>query len=148
MTKEHNYYKETEYLLYNYKMFQINIENMESEIEYLRKEGDGMIGIIYEGINTSPTYKTNSMTEDVALSNSEKIHFLEHNIERNRRQLEKIDRVMNGLSEVERLILQERYIEGKQWWQVAHKVGYSESHSKGIRKKAIDKLIVGIYGLK
>ncbi|OZV10776.1 hypothetical protein CIW83_18325 [Tissierella sp. P1] len=145
MTKD--YYKETEYLLYNYKMFEISIENMEQEIEYLEKE-DGMTGISYDGISTSPTHKFSSITEDAALSNSEKIQFLQRNIERNRRQLEKIDRAMMGLSEVERIILEQKYIEGKQWWQVAHKAGYSERQCRNIRKDAINKMIIGIFGDK
>lgn len=145
MTKD--YYKETEDLLSNYKMIQISIENMQEEIEYLKKE-DGMTGISYDGINTSPTHKFNSITEDTALSNSEKIYYLEHSIEKDKRLLERIDRAMKGLSEVERIILDQKYIEGKQWWQVAYEAGYSESHSKSIRRKAIKKLIMGIYGHK
>lgn len=143
MTKD--YYKETEYLLYNYKMFQINIENMESEIEYLRKE-EGMTGISYDGVNISPTYKISSMTEDVALSNSEKIHFLEHNIKYYKRQLEKIDRAMEGLTPIERQIIYDKYIEGKQWYMVAYNNNCSESTGKRYRRRAIKKLVLGIYG--
>lgn len=145
MSKEHNYYKETEYLLYNYKMFQISIKNMEQEIEYLKKE-DGVSGISYDGINTSPTHKFSSLTEDAALSNREKIHYLERIIEKHRRTIESINRAMEGLSEVERIILEQKYIEGKQWWQVGSVVKYSERHCKRIRTEAVNKLIVGIYG--
>lgn len=147
MSKEHNYYKETEYLLYNYKMLQISIENMEQEIEYLKKE-DGVSGISYDGINTSPTHKFSSVTEDAALSNREKIHYLERIIEKHRRTIESINRAMEGLTDIERKIIQEKYIEGKQWYVVAYDVNCSESTGKRYRRRAINKLSIGIFGQK
>ncbi|NLY46846.1 MAG: hypothetical protein GX053_12795 [Tissierella sp.] len=140
-----NYYKKTEYLLYNYKMIEISIENMEQEIEYL-KNNDGTSGLSYDGISTSPTNKTSNPTENVALSNSEKIHYLEHNIRKNKRLLDSVNRALEGLTNTERIILQQKYIEGKQWWQVSAMAGYSESWSKSVRKEAINKLIIGMYG--
>lgn len=138
-------YKKVEELLSNYKMLVISIANMEQEIDHLSKE-DGMSGIAYDSISTSPTNKFSSSTEEVALSNSEKIHYLEHSIERIKRQIESIDRSLGGLEEVERQVVTERYIESRQWWQVGSIVKYSESHSKAIRKRAINKLVIGIYG--
>ena len=82
------------------------------------------------------------------LSRSEKIHYLERNIEYNKRQIEKMDKAMEGLSDDERTVIIGKYIEGKQWWQVAGMVRYSETHSKRIRRNAINKLIIGIYGKK
>jgi len=67
MKVKSKYYKETEYLLYSYKMFKISIENMKEEIEYLESE-DGMTGISYDGISTSPTHKFSSITENTVLS--------------------------------------------------------------------------------
>lgn len=147
MTKEHDYYKETEYLLYNYKMFKINIKNMESEIEYLKKD-DGMTGINYDGISTSSTNMINSITENTALSISEKIHFLERRICKENMTLEKIDRAIKGLTETERIIIEQRYIEGKQWWQVAYKANYGERHCKRLRSEAIGKMVIGIFGVE
>lgn len=138
-------YKKVEELLSNYKMLVISIANMEQEIDHLNKE-DGMSGIAYDSISTSPTNKFSSSTEDVALSNSEKIHYLEHSIERIKRQIESIDRAMKGLTEIERIIIKERYIEGRQWYVVAYKSDCSESTGKRYRRSAINKLIIGIYG--
>ncbi|MCQ4921873.1 hypothetical protein NE686_02135 [Tissierella carlieri] len=138
-------YKAVEKLLYNYKMSEISIENMKEEIKRLERE-DGLTAINYDSVKISPTFKISSSTESTMLSILEKIDYLRHSIERISEKLESIDRAMEGLNEVERLVIEKRYIEGLQWWQVAHLVKYSEVHSKRIRKKAINKLVVGLYG--
>lgn len=140
-----NYYKKTEYLLYNYKVLEINIVNMQQEIEYL-KNNDGSTGLSYDGISTSPTNRISSSTEDIALSNSEKIHYLERCIKKNERLLDSVNRAMEGLTDIERLILRQKYIEGKQWWQVASMAGYSERHCRSMRRNAIEKMGLGIFG--
>lgn len=141
------YYKETEYLLYNYKMFEISIKNMEREIEHLKKE-DGSMGIRYDGIKISPTYKFQSIIEDTVLSVTEKIDYLEHSIRRIKNKLKSIDKALEGLTEVERNIIKGRYIEGQQWYVVAYKVKYSERHCKRIRTNAIIKIAIALFGDK
>ena len=147
MKVKSKYYKETEYLLYSYKMFKISIENMKEEIEYLESE-DGMTGISYDGISTSPTHKFSSITENTVLSTSEKIHYLEHSIRRIESRLEGVDRALEGLTDIERQVIEERYIEGLQWWQVGYKAKYSERHCKRIRTNAIEKIVIGLNGDK
>lgn len=145
MTKD--YYKETEYLLYNYKMFEISIKNMQNEIENLKKE-DGASAINYSGIQTSPTNKFSSSTENTALSISERIDYLEHSIKRMKNRLESINEALEGLTEIERDIITKRYIEGSQWYVIAYHVKYTERWCKQLRSKAIKKLIIGIFGDK
>ena len=142
-----NKYKKVEELLYNYKMLKISIENMKEDIEYLDKE-DGLKGISYDGTSTSKTNDTSDIVADVVLSKSEKRHYLEHQIECNQREIDSIDRAMEGLTDIERKIITEKYINSNQWWQVASKVCYSESWCKQLRGKAINKLIIGVYGSK
>lgn len=142
-----NKYKQVEELLKNYTMMQASIENMQDEIEYIKKE-DGMTGISYDRVSTSPTYSFSSSVEDTALSKSEKIHYLELQMEGVKRQLERIDRAMKGLTETERIIIEEKYIKGRQWWQVGYKANCSESTGKRHRRNAINKLIIGLYGEK
>lgn len=141
------YYKQTEYLLYKYKMFKISIENMNKEIEFIRRE-DGSRGIGYDGISSSPTNQFSSATEDTALSNIEKIDYLEHSIRRIGNKIERIDRTLEGLTEEEKKIISGRYIEGHQWYIVAYEVGYSERHCKRLRNEAIEKIIIGLHGGK
>lgn len=140
-----NNYKKVEQLLYNYKMLKISIENIEEEIEYLENDY-GVSGINYEETGTSKTNKINSIVEDTALSISEKKYYLQHQIEGIKRKIESVDRAMKGLVDIERAIITEKYIEGKQWYVVAYNNGCSESTAKRYRRSAINKLVVGIYG--
>ena len=126
-------------------MMKIHIENTHQEIEFIK--GDiGLKGISYDGISTSPTNEIKSSVEQSVLSIQEKVHFLERDIERLVVDIEKIDRALEALEEAERTVVIEKYINAKQWWQVASKVCYSESYARAIRRNAINKLVKGIYG--
>lgn len=138
-------YKKIERLLYNYKMLKINIENMEQEIDYIQNNC-GTTGVNYDGVSTSPTFKINSATEDTALSNIEKIQQLQDMIKKATLEINSVDRALEGLEEVERTILIEKYINAKQWWQVSGVVYLGERQCRNIRKAAIEKMIIGIYG--
>lgn len=128
-------------------MFKISIENMEQEIHYI-KNNCGLSGLSYDGVSTSPTYKISSATENTALSNSEKIDFLEHNIKRNKMQLERIDRSLNGLTYKERTMLELKYIKGMRWESVMSETNYSERHCRRIKNEAINKMIIGLFNTK
>lgn len=126
-------------------MMKINIKNLEQEIEYIKDDND-IKGISYDGVSTSPTNEIKSITESTVLGNMEKVEYLEHIIKRHQVNLDKLERALEGLEERERTVLIERYVNAKQWWQVASIVRYSERHCKNIRKDSINKMIVGIYG--
>ena len=126
-------------------MKKINIENLKQEIEYV-KEDTEMKGISYDGVSTSPTNEIKSIVESTVLGNMEKIEYLEHLIKRHQVDLDKLERSLEALEEIERTIVIEKYINAKQWWQVASMVRFSETHARRIRKQAINKLKIGIYG--
>lgn len=128
-------------------MLKINVINMEMEIEYL-KNNDGMKGLSYDGISTSPTNETKSSTENIALSNMEAVTYLQRMITKATLEIESIDRALEGLESNEKVLLIERYVNNKEWWKVASIVKYSERHCKRIRTDAINKLAVGLYGNK
>lgn len=138
-------YARVEELLTNYKMIELSIKNLEQEIEYI-KEDTEIKGISYDRISTSPTNEIKSIVESTVLGNIEKTDYLEHIIKRNKIDLEKIDKALEVLEDVERIILIEKYINAKRWWQVGGIVKYGERHCKRIRTDAINKMITGIYG--
>lgn len=138
-------YAKVERLLSNYKMLKISIENMEQQIRYLKEE-DGLKGIGFDNISTSPTNVTSDPTANIALSNTERIHYFEHRIEQNKKDIEAIDNVMEMLEESEKVILTERDINSKPWFRITPLVCYEERQCRNIRTKAIKKLVVGIYG--
>lgn len=128
-------------------MLNANIENMEQEIEYL-KNNNGMKGLSYDGISTSPTNEIKSSTESIALSNIEAIDYLERMILKAKMDIEKVDRVLEVLEERERIIIKEWYINNKYWYQITPLVFTEERRCRTIKTNAIKKMIVGIYGDK
>ena len=145
MDIKNSYYKSTESLLYNYNMLKVSIENMKLEIEETEKN-DGITGIKYDGVQTSPTFKFSSQTEDTSIRNIETIDLLKNRIEITENKIERVDNAIEALNGAEKDVIIKRYLEGKQWWQIAYEVKYSERHCRRIRSEAICKLAVGLYG--
>ena len=147
MKIQDKYYKNIERLLYNYNMLKINIEIADKQLEELKGE-DGMSGIAYDGVQTSETYKFNSQTENAAERNITAEELTLRRKEKLENKLETLDRLIEGLNEIEKTVIEMYYIENRQWWKVAYKIKYSERHCKRIRSEAIGKLAVGLYGEK
>ncbi len=139
------YYKSVEKLLYNYNMLKINIEILNHQLEELKKE-EGMKGINYDDVKISKTNKFHSQTEETAINNIELEKLINKKKEKLQSKLDMLDKLTEGLNKVEREIIRMCYIEGKQWWQIAYEVKYSERHCRRIRSEAICKLAVGLYG--
>lgn len=139
------YYKSVEKLLYNYNMLKINIEITDKQLEELKHE-DGMTGISYDGVKAGKTYKIHSQTEDTAIRNIGVEELLKKRKEKLQNKIDIIDRLLEGLNDIERRIIEMHYIKGKQWWQIAYEVKYSERHCRRIKFDAICKLTVGLYG--
>lgn len=137
-------YAKTKKLLSNFNMMKVYIENIEKEIEFLKKE-DGMKGIDYNGVGGSSDSISNP-TADTAIRNIKEIEKLEEIIKENKLKLYKISNTMKKLEKIENIIINEKYINNKQWWQIAGIVKYSERHCKRIRNDAINKMAVGIFG--
>ena len=139
------YYKSVEKLLYNYNMLKINIEILSHQLEELKKE-EGMKGIDYDDVKISETNKFHSQTEEMAINNIGLEELINKKKEELQSKLDMLDKLTEGLNKVEREIIRMYYIEGKQWWQIAYEVKYSERHCRRIRSEAICKLAVGLYG--
>lgn len=138
-------YKSVENLLYNYNMSKVNITNMELEIEYL-KNNDGIKGLNYDGISTSPTNEIKSSTELSALGNMEKIQYLERMIQKAKLEIESIDRALGVLTYKERTMIELRYIKVMKWKSIENETNYAERHCRRIKNIAIKKMIIGIFG--
>ena len=139
------YYKSVKKLLYNYNMLKINIEILNHKLEELKEE-EGMKGVAYDDVKISETNKFHSQTEETAINNIGLEELINKKKEKLQSKLDMLDKLTEGLNEVEREIIRMYYIEGKQWWQIAYEVKYSERHCRRIRSEAICKLAVGLYG--
>lgn len=126
-------------------MRKISIVNMQKDIEHLA-EMDGITGISCEGAGGGNTSAISNITERTALWNIEERDSLKKRIKRAQLELDSIDRALEGLTEVKREIIKNKYLEGLPWWEVAYSVGYGERHCKRLRTEAINELADGIYG--
>lgn len=144
--KNNDVYKKTEWMLYNYKMLKVSVQNLKSEIEELKSDTVGTGAIRYDKEKSSPTYNIVCTTEEEAIDNIERISKLEKQIMKTQNKIDKIDRALDALNDDERKIIKLRYIEGLQWWQVAGMAKYSERWCREKRKGAIGKLALGLFG--
>ncbi|ABR48559.1 putative sigma factor [Alkaliphilus metalliredigens QYMF] len=141
-----NYYKSTEKFLYNYNALKACIENMQCELEEM---GEGNhIGIRGLSVKekTSTTFEFNSMTENEAINSIERKDLLISRIHSIKRKITRIDRAIESIDQNEREIIEKRYLMGKQWWEIAYEVKFSERHCKRIRNEAIEKIAVALFG--
>jgi DNA-directed RNA polymerase specialized sigma subunit len=139
-----NYYKATEKFLYNYNSLKASIENMKQEIEEI--EYLGMSAINYDHEITGKTFVFHSITENEAIKVSEKKRILETRIKILENKLERIDRAVDALNDIEQKIIKLRYYEEWQWCQIAYEVRYSEKWCRELRRRAVRKVAIGLFG--
>lgn len=146
-----NYFKATERYLYNYRAIKTNIEILEQQLEMVKSDFKGASAVDTTREPVSKTYKFTSATEDEVLQREGDIAKLEEEILRQKNVVEKIDKAIALLPELERAVVNMKYIsgEGLSWVQIAERVGYSVDHCKGkVRRKAVERVAVVVYGLK
>lgn len=139
-----SFYKATEKFLYNYNSLKASIENMKQEIEEI--DYKEIPGINYDKERTSKTYAFHSITEDEGIKVADKKILLEKRIKATEGKIERIDRAIEALNDTERQIITERYINGRQWWEVAYSVKFNERWCKEIRRRAVKKIAIGLFG--
>ena len=120
------------------------MENLQQELE--EEVYYGLPATNYDREPTCKTYAFHSATEESAIVAVERENRLKQRIKVLQSKIERIDRAISALNATERLIITERYLEGKQWWQVAYKVQYNERWCREIRKRAVHKVAIGLFG--
>ncbi|OHW62181.1 hypothetical protein EUAN_12500 [Andreesenia angusta] len=137
--------KDLEKTLSEYEVIKAAIKNNKIKLESLRYE-DGLTGISYDTEPTSKTNKFSSATENVAERNIQMEERLKRRIATEENKIKMIDNALEGLNDMERVIVEEFYINGLEWWKVAAKVCYSEGWCKSTRNNAIKKILYSING--
>lgn len=139
------YYNRLESDLYNYKALKLSITNLKKDIEEFERM-DGVNSVPFDTMKLSNSFKFSSSVEDSALSNIEKIDYIKHCIRRTEDTISGIDAALEILTEEERKIIELRYIENKQWYNVAYAVKFCERHCRELRSRAMLKMAISIYG--
>lgn len=127
--------------LREYDALKAGVENLKENIEDIA-EGD--MGIDYSRNKISPTFKFKSDTENKALR-IDKLD-INHRIRVMVNLTNNIDRAMVSLTDIERSVITNRCIKGLYYYQFCYKIGASERTAKRIKKEALRKMAIVIYG--
>lgn len=139
-----NHYKAAEKFLYNYNSLKASIKNMKQEIEEM--DYREISSVNYEREPVCKTYAFNSSTENEAVRVADRKAEIAGRIKLLEGKMGRIDRAIEALNPAEKKIIIERYISGRQWWEVAYNVKYNERWCREVRKRAINKIAVGLFG--
>lgn len=132
------HYQKLEAFLYNYNVTKSNILNLKVEIDELSLP-PGIPGVSYEERISSG--KISNIPEEVSIKKIEEEERLEARIALLENRMQQLNNALDCLNPIERRIIELKYIDGLQWWQVAADVAFSERRCRDIRKRAIIKML-------
>lgn len=141
---KNNLFKKIEYMLYNFKILDTKIKNIDIDINSLIND-ISCSGVSYEE-RTGPTNAFSSSVENEVIKREEftddKIKSLRIKKQHLINEKEKIQNALSHLSDEEYKLVELRYFSRNKikWISIAMKLGYDESHCKNMRVKVIKKL--------
>lgn len=138
-----NYQKEQKIIewLKDYEAYKAGIENLNQSIEDIAEEG---IGITYDKDPSGHTNKFSSVVENAVIK-IDKLN-IEHRIKVMQNIVNNIDRALASLTDVERDVIINRCIKSQYYYQFCYKICVSERTAKRIKKVALNKMSIVIFG--
>lgn len=140
MKNDDKHYKRVEAMLYNYNQTKVEIKNLKLEIETLENDYRGAGSITYEE-KTGPTNKFNSVVENEIVSREHKIIKLKNTKRLKEIEVEKIDNALTALSDRDKSIVVNRYIDKMQIKRIAIKLNLDQTYLSAIKTDIINRLI-------
>ena len=129
--------------LQDYGAYKAGIENLKITIEDVAEEG---MGINYDKDPSGPTNKFNSIVENASIK-IDKLN-IEHRIKVMTNIINKIDKALSSLNDIEKEVITNRCIKGFYYYQFCYKIGASERTAKRIKKEALKKMVIAIFGVE
>ncbi|AZV56785.1 sigma factor-like helix-turn-helix DNA-binding protein [Clostridium sp. AWRP] len=139
--KEFDKINEVESFLYNYKSIKLAIENLKMELATMDEPS---ISAIQYKECTGKTNKFNSDVENKILQKE----LLESRIKHMETKIKQIDKALSILPDIEREIIQYRYIEGKNYYEFTYKIYKSERQARRLKNKALQKIVIVFFGIE
>lgn len=139
--KEFDKINEVESFLYNYKSIKLAIENLKMELATMDEPS---ISAIQYKECTGKTNKFNSDVENKILQKE----LLKSRIEHMETKIKQIDKALSILPDIEREIIQYRYIEGKNYYEFTYKIYKSERQARRLKNKALQKIVIVFFGIE
>ncbi|AOT70677.1 hypothetical protein [Geosporobacter ferrireducens] len=135
--------KELESILKNLKQYEAKIKEIEIQIE----EYKDMQGLCLKGINYENIIRTNNIfsktemqvMEDTELQN--KIELLEYEKRHLERFIKRVWNAIDSLTELEKQIIQKKYIENKIWRYITFDINLEERQCREIKNKTLSKIL-------
>lgn len=140
-----NYQKEQQIVewLENYNSYKAGIENLKQNIEDIAEEG---MGISYDNEPVSGGNAFNSVVENAVIK-MDKLE-IQKRIKTMTNIVNNIDRALESLSDIEKQVIIYRCMEGQYYYQFCYKIGASERTAKRIKKEALKKMSIVIFGIE
>lgn len=125
----------------DYEALKMGIENLNEAVIDIAEEG---MGINYDKDPSGPTNKFNSATENAAI----KINKLdiEHRIKVMANIVNNIDKALSSLTEIEKTVIINRCMKNQYYYQFCYKICVSERTAKRIKKEALRKMSIVVFG--
>ena len=124
--------------LLQYSDLQLERIQLEEQIESLREQLTSIHSQSFDGI-AAPTGESDKIGEMIAnLSNLQTLYIRESN--QIMKEMIELEKLMNTLEPIERLMLRKRYVECKPWKQVCVEMNYSYRGILNVHSKALQKL--------
>lgn len=138
-----NYEKEQQIIewLEYYNAYKASIENFKTLIEDVAEEG---MGIDYSKDKIGPTNKFNSITENAVIRLDK--YDIQNKIKSMSNIINSVDKALNSLLDAEREVIINRCMKGMYYYQFCYKIGASERTAKRIKKEALKKMVIVIFG--
>jgi DNA-directed RNA polymerase specialized sigma subunit len=128
-------------MLRNYDDFKNSIGYLKENIIDIIETG---LGVNYSKAKISKTNKFNSAIE-IAIIQIDKLQIYE-NIKKMENTIKAIDRSMIGLSDIEKTIIINRCIKNQYYYEFCYKICVSERTAKRMRKQALQKMSIIVFG--
>lgn len=135
--EQYQRYNDIESWLYNYKIAEVAIENLKAELVVLDTLKSVNIEIEGKGLG-----KVSNSVEDIQ-AKKEKI---KSRIMVMESKLNKLNKALDALKEEELYVIKSFYINQERYKEIGNKMQCSIISCKRIKKKALNKIIIGVYG--
>ncbi|MBU3107158.1 RNA polymerase subunit sigma [Clostridium gasigenes] len=131
--------KYIEALLYNYNRNKVDIKNMKLDLEVLENDYQGVGAIVYEE-RTQATNAFTSSVENEIIRRDEKIIKLRNDIRLKEIEVQKIDNIVESLSDKEQQFIRLKYFEKNTHNQISEKIDISFDYINEYRLKTLNKI--------
>lgn len=138
MMKDNKQYKKTEYMLYNYKQFKVEIKNILLEIEDIENSYRGIGAMCYDDMPKA--HNTNSSIEQEIEKKEKRIEHLNRLISKKENIIKRIDNALEALTERDCKLIEEYYFKKNTLKYISSIVNLDPNYLSNYKSDLIKKI--------